>query len=351
MGASAKSGKGSAGANVSLWCMRCGVEDHCTARCDQSGAPVHLPPGGQDAFGVCLWCGIRGHRYGECLRRVPTEVQELSSKHSETSAITNTNQKEIQELRLETVSVRKGLEEVSSLKTQMAAVEHKVNQIAEWKHTHVAEHAKLKLTLNQHISRYYGHVVDFKDHVKAQRATKNSFEEFLKDTWPKHESSFEDLLARIPPGTETRNRKPASGSSDDPLVLSLSRDDDTDMPASPISGKRRARDSEPPTTPLRNKRSTSAQDKWWLSIRPMKSDQAHDAWHDEILEAVIAKWDSGKWDRLTAWVGEWCGSEMNDTVRSLRSSGTTSRTLKSGLTSVLRGAAMPPTVLGSRAPK
>ena len=59
----------------------------------------------------------------------------------------------------------------------------------------------------------------------------------------------------------------------------------------------------------------------------------------------------GKWDRLTAWVGEWCGSEMNDTVRSLRSSGTTSRTLKSGLTSVLRGAAMPPTVLGSRAPK
>ena len=148
MGASAKSGKGSAGANVSLWCMRCGVEDHCTARCDQSGAPVHLPPGGQDAFGVCLWCGIRGHRYGECLRRVPTEVQELSSKHSETSAITNTNQKEIQELRLEMVSVRKGLEEVSSLKTQMAAVELKVNQIAEWKHTHVAEHAKLKLTLD-----------------------------------------------------------------------------------------------------------------------------------------------------------------------------------------------------------
>ena len=78
---------------ATIWCIRCGVKDHCTAKCDQGGAPVHLPLEGQDGLPVCLWCGIRGHRYVECLRRVPTEVMELSSERSKSSAQTATNQK------------------------------------------------------------------------------------------------------------------------------------------------------------------------------------------------------------------------------------------------------------------
>ena len=71
------------------------------------------------------------------------------------------------------------------------------------------------------------------------------------------------------------------------------------MPSAPLTGKRRATDAEPPTTPSRSKRSTSASDKWWLKISPLQP-------HDDILEAVIAEWDNMKWDRLSAWVGEWC---------------------------------------------
>ena len=83
----------------------------------------------------------------------------------------------------------------------------------------------------------------------------------------------------------------------------------------------------------------------------MTSTAAHSAWQDEILKAVMAGWDVNKWDRLQGWVNEWCGSEMNDSVRGLRPSTTTPRTLKCGLTAVLRGSAMPPTMLGSRPPK
>ena len=82
---------------------------------------------------------------------VPSEMQQLSSDHSKTAAQTTTNQKDIEELRLEMVSVCKGLEDVKTLKVQVQAIDDKVNHFASWKHAHVAEHANLKLSPDQHI--------------------------------------------------------------------------------------------------------------------------------------------------------------------------------------------------------
>ena len=61
---------------------------------------------------------------------------------------------------MELTSVRKGLDEVTSLKTQMQLLETKVNGLAAWKHVHVAEHANLKLSFEQHVACYDCHVED-----------------------------------------------------------------------------------------------------------------------------------------------------------------------------------------------
>ena len=89
MGASllAKSG-------VSMKCLCCGIDDHCTAKYKLDGAPVHEPPGGQGllvlGLGVgvglglgCYWCGIHGHPYQDCPRRRPNALAQ-EQKHSAT---------------------------------------------------------------------------------------------------------------------------------------------------------------------------------------------------------------------------------------------------------------------------
>ena len=145
-----------------------------------------------------------------------------------------------------------------------------------------------------------------------------------------------------PPSGEPGNEHTVIGSQDS---------DDTTMPPTSVPGKTTTSD-KPPTTPHRQKkRSTSATDKWWLKLRPMALAYAPTTWNDEILEAVVAEWDSTKWGRLIAWTGEWCDPHMCATARGLRSSCTPSRTLKSGLNTVLRAYAMPPQVLGAHPPR
>ena len=320
--------------------MRCGVSDHSTAKCEQSGAPICLPDGGQDAFPTCLWCGVRGHRYSDCLRRIPSEVQKLTTDHSKTSQQTESHKQDIAELRLEMTSLRKGLESVNELRSQMADLNRKVDTISSWKHAHIAEHANLKLSFEQHVAWY-------ELHVKETSATTRKFEDFLDNTWPEHKKRFDDFLSHAPPVPVTAG--PSNNGVEHVEISSQEEEGDTDMRRSSLAGKRSASDG-PPTTPRKPKRSTSATDKWWLKLQPLSPSDAASAWHDEILEAVVTEWDSTKWDRLIAWTGEWCDPEMCATARTLRSSGTTNHTLKSGLTTVLRGAAMPPKVLGSHPP-
>ena len=164
-------------------------------------------------------------------------MKELSSEHSKTSAPTNTNQKEIQELQLAMVSVQKGLEEVKSLKTQVNAIEDKVKTISQHGNmTYIAEHANLQLSLDQHISKYEKHLSAFNEHVSSQRVKNKTFEDFLSETWVTHQQSFEDLLARLPPVAATTSSQPGSGSSVDPYTIN---DGDTTMPAASPNGKRR----------------------------------------------------------------------------------------------------------------
>ena len=95
--------------------MHCGVSDRNTTKCDQSGAPIHHLDGTKDSFPTCLWCGIRGHWYNDCLRRISSKVQTLSTHHTKTSQQTKCNKQEIVELRLAMTSLKKGLDSVDDL--------------------------------------------------------------------------------------------------------------------------------------------------------------------------------------------------------------------------------------------
>ena len=47
-----------------------------------TGAPIHAPKE-EDNIHVCWWCGIAGHDFSECFRRVPSQTKEHATKISE----------------------------------------------------------------------------------------------------------------------------------------------------------------------------------------------------------------------------------------------------------------------------
>ena len=61
-----------------LWCMREGSRDHATLRCKLSSPPIILPKGedAEELKSICLWCGIRGHDWVDCLQRCPSRLKE-----------------------------------------------------------------------------------------------------------------------------------------------------------------------------------------------------------------------------------------------------------------------------------
>ena len=104
-------------------CLRCGTDDHCTAKCAVDGAPIHEPEGGQAQYGVCLWCGIRGHNYCDCLRRVP---ETLAQEQQKSSALRD-------EFDTHKASAAGHAQDIATLKSQVASLQSAVAPLPEMK--------------------------------------------------------------------------------------------------------------------------------------------------------------------------------------------------------------------------
>ena len=57
----------------------------------------------------------------------------------------------------------------------MQAINDKVNQLASWKHAHIADYANLKLSLDQHIQRYDRYIFYCKDHYKELAGSQKQY--------------------------------------------------------------------------------------------------------------------------------------------------------------------------------
>ena len=81
-----------------------------------------------------------------------------------------------------------------------------------------------------------------------------------------------------------------------------------------------------------------------------RNSELRATWHDDILDALLSKWNSEKMSRLSDWVEEWATEEMRQTLISLTSAEQTKRSMNSGIKAILTGACVPPPIFGASPP-
>ena len=256
---------------TAVWCLRCGTDDHCRAKCVVDGAPIHEPAGGQAQYGVCLWCGIRGHNYRDCLRRVPETLAQEQQKSSALRDEFDTHKasaaghaQDIATLKSQVASLQSAVAPLPEMKRDLESLTSRVQGLMQWRSAQEKASADMKKSFEDHLVAYDEHVRASKALEKKQDSLNKSFEDFLQETWPMHASKFEDLLKR-------QSSAPIEGGSPGSPVV-VSQDPDTTMVQAPVSGKRSATGRDPPETP--NKRSSSSSAKWWLSLKPWSSQKS-----------------------------------------------------------------------------
>mmetsp|Transcript_2513 Transcript_2513/g.4647 ORF Transcript_2513/g.4647 Transcript_2513/m.4647 type:complete len:438 (+) Transcript_2513:2379-3692(+) len=324
-----------------VWCMRCGTTKHSTSRCTaESGAPIHMPTENDDIH-VCLWCGIAGHDFSECFRRVPSQTKEHATKITELEKHINA----------EIAPLKKAVENISGIKDQLGTLTDRVAALETWR-TASAPHLD---EMKKQTASFQDMLQDFpqwKKKVEAtQKAQKTKFDSFLDTQWKPMNAQFQELLTEWQ-RPEKRQR------SDDLYDLLLNSEEERDVElddernnAVAIKMSTSSGSRDPPETPKRQDRKKLRTDA--NKIRGPDRDPWLDiplgdaAWTEELMDALMGDWQPAYHDRLLKWLRVHSTSEMVETVESLATAETT-RIRDSGLKQVLKGARVSPMVFSNR---
>ena len=165
--------------------MRCGTSDHSTSRCSaESGAPIHIPTPEDDIW-VCLWCGIAGHDFTECFRRVPSHTKEHATKITELEKY----------VAAEIGPLKKAVENVGTLQHQVSGLTWRVAALETWQQKSITHLDEMK----RNTSSFQDMFQDFpqwKQKVEAtQKTHATKFESFLDEQWKPMKSKFDEMLA------------------------------------------------------------------------------------------------------------------------------------------------------------
>ena len=150
---------------IAVWCLRCGTDAHCTAKCVVDGAPLHEPPGGQAQYGTCLWCGIRGHNYRDCLGRVPETLAEEQQKSSvlrdefDTHEASSLGQaQDIATLKSQVPSLQSAVAPLPEVRKDLETLTTRVQGLMQWRFARDKASAEMKESLEDHLVAYDEHV-------------------------------------------------------------------------------------------------------------------------------------------------------------------------------------------------
>ena len=327
-----------------LWCLRCGNNDHATAKCKTADPPVNFPPNDGTRRG-CLHCGIFGHEMSECLRRVPLVQHEQQSKISAISADHESHDTAIKQLQQDVKALQASHKIINECKSDLAQLDIKVNTLMTFKNS-----AEPQLQSTTALCTSFQAFLDNEWQPHCRK-----FQSFLDDEWAPVKHRFDDLLQRDLDTAPMKKPEDIFNVESSPELPSPDDDDDgdKDMPQARTTGKRSgAERSDPPTTPAKKRPSSgSTSRKWWVDLAPLAVERSTTAWHTELLDALLAEWSDSNMTRLQQWFSTHATDEMQATLDSLSTANTTKRALHSGLRTLLRGACVPPLIFSAHAPK
>ena len=306
---------------------------------------MHMPSA-EDNIWVCTRCGIAGHDFTECFRRVPSQTKEHSEKLTELD----------RKIESEIAPLKKALDGVGDLKIQVGSLSDRVAALESWKDQAIP-HLDV---MQKRTSDFQDMLRDFPDWKKkiesSQKRQLSRFDAFLEKEWKPLKFNFETLLDE-----QVREKRQRSDSddiivqSDDEAHLDDARNDNIALPMADDSvgrlppetpKKSKKHRSEPSRLePSRAEQSKPGPDAPWLDIPPQSVGDA--AWTEELLDALMDDWQPEYHDRLSRWLQVHSTQEMVETVQGLVSAETI-RVRNGGLKTVLKGARVNPLVFSNK---
>ena len=118
--------------NLVVWCMRCGTKEHSTVQCTETGPAINMLEA-EDDVQCCLWCGIKGHDWEECFKRLPVAQREMNDKLSETTSQLDTTKDRLAALERRTNRTDEALGNIQDIEADISTIKGHVERLLNWK--------------------------------------------------------------------------------------------------------------------------------------------------------------------------------------------------------------------------
>ena len=316
-----------------VWCMRRATTDHSTVTCKSVELAINMPESDDDVRG-CKWCGVRGHDWEECFKRLPVAQREMSEKLSATTSGLDSALDRMEDLEKRQSKTEEAVSSIRDIETDITIIKGQVERLLNWK-----SHVEKRMSQNE--ERMTGFDLALKKHAQAQLKT---------DTTVMHHQSaltaFDKALiaAKIIPRCELPNKTLTHDTTD---VDALSQR--TTPPREARQKRDGASSSSAAISPdnrPKKKRPGSTDAEWYMALQPVTGTPADDLWPDALMDELLVDWSPKQAERPESWLKEWSTEEMLSTLMSLNNVSRITR--NRGLKTILHGSRIPPKCFASR---
>ena len=317
--------------NLAVWCMRCGTKDHSTVQCTETGRAINMPDA-DDGVQCCLWCGIKGHDWEECFKRLPVAQREMNEKLSETTSQLDSTKDRLDALERRANRTDKALSNIHDIEADISTIKGQVERLLNWK----SDTEKRLAKNDEEMSRFDKAL---KEHTKAMQKSDTQLMQHHATL-----TAFDRALiaAKIIPQLGMNKRPPVEDATD---VDQLSQ-----TSSSPRNKRDGASSSTAPASPdnrPRKRRPGSADNEWYMTLQPAVGADPNELWPEALMDELLVDWSPERFERLENWLKEWSSEEMLQTMMSLKT-GVSRNTRNRGIRTILHGTKIPPKCFASR---
>ena len=151
---------------LTVWCMRCATTNHSTVTCKSTDPAINVPESEDEVRG-CKWCGVRGHDWEECFKRLPVAQRELGEKLSATTSGLDSALDRMEALELRQAKTEEALASIKDIEADISTIKGQVERLLSWK-----SDAEKRMRDNE--EKLTGFDLALKKHAQAQLKTETT---------------------------------------------------------------------------------------------------------------------------------------------------------------------------------
>ena len=151
---------------LNVWCMRCATTDHSTVTCKSVEPAINMPDSEDDVRG-CKWCGVRGHDWEECFKRLPIAQREMGEKLSTTTSGLASALDRMEDLEKRQSRTEEAVSSIRDIEADITTIKGQVERLLNWK-------SDVEKRMSQNEERMTGFDLALKKHAQAHLKTETT---------------------------------------------------------------------------------------------------------------------------------------------------------------------------------